>query len=161
MNGQQGLSVITKTVSSWTKGFIIVFGIYLVCYGHLTPGGGFAGGVMISLAFVLVTICCGRQESTKMLPVGVATELDSLGALMFLVIAMLGLSAGLGGHFFDNFIAKAHPGKPFALFSAGIIPLCNIAIAIKVATSLFLVFMILVAVRIVHSGPSSGAGDKT
>jgi multisubunit Na+/H+ antiporter MnhB subunit len=159
MSNQRGLSPITKTVSSWTKGFIIVFGIYLVCFGHLTPGGGFAGGVVIALAFVLVTLCCGKEESTRMLPMGVASELDSVGALMFLVIATLGLSAGLGGHFFDNFIAKANPGTQFSLFSAGIIPLCNVAIAIKVATSLFLVFIVLIGVRVVYSGPSSGPED--
>jgi multicomponent Na+:H+ antiporter subunit B len=154
--GSRGLSPITKTISGWTKGFIIVFGLYLVAYGHLTPGGGFAGGVMISLAFVLVTLSSGKQESLKMLPLGAASELDSVGALMFLVIALLGIAAGLGGHFFGNYIAKGHPGTPFALFSAGIIPLCNIAIAIKVATSLFLVFIMLIMVRIVHSG----SGDK-
>jgi len=143
-------------VSSWTKGLIIVFGIYLVAYGHLTPGGGFAGGVMISLAFVLVTLSSGKEESLKMLPLGVAREMDSGGALMFLVIALLGMSAGLGGQFFGNFIAKSHPGSPFALFSAGIIPLCNIAIAIKVAMSLFLVFILLIMVQVVHSG----SGDK-
>jgi len=151
-----GLSPITKTISGWTKGLIIVFGIYLVAYGHLTPGGGFAGGVMISLAFVLVTLSSGKDASLKMLPLGVARELDSVGALMFLVIALLGVSAGLGGSFFSNYIAKSHPGTPFALFSAGIIPLCNIAIAIKVATSLFVVFVMLIMVRIVHSG----SGDK-
>jgi multisubunit Na+/H+ antiporter MnhB subunit len=153
----RGLSPITKTISGWTKGFIIVFGLYLVAYGHLTPGGGFAGGVMISLAFVLVTLSSGKEESLKMLPLRVAGELDSVGALMFLVIALLGVSAGLGGNFFGNYIAKAHPGKPFALFSAGIIPLCNIAIAIKVATSLFLVFIMLIMVRVVHSG----SGDES
>lgn len=152
----RGLSPITKTISGWTKGFILVFGLYLVVYGHLTPGGGFAGGVTMSLAFVLVTLSSGKEESLKMLPLGVAGELDSIGALMFLVIALLGASAGLGGHFFGNFIAKAHPGTPFALFSAGIIPLCNVAIAIKVASSLFLVFVMLIMVRVVHSG----SGDK-
>jgi multicomponent Na+:H+ antiporter subunit B len=154
MTGREsrGLSPIIKTVAGWTKGFIIVFGLYLVAYGHLTPGGGFAGGVMISLAFVLVTLSSGKQESLKMLPLRAAGELDSVGALMFLVIALLGVSAGLGGHFFSNYIAKSYPGTPFALFSAGIIPLCNLAIAIKVATSLFLVFIMLIMVRILHSG---------
>jgi multisubunit Na+/H+ antiporter MnhB subunit len=149
--GHGGLSIVSKTVARWIKGFILVFGIYLLAYGHLTPGGGFAGGVMMSLAFVLVTLCCGKRESLRMMPLAVAGELDSVGALMFLVIAVLGISAGLGGSFFTNYIAKAHPGTPFSLLSAGIIPLCNLAIAIKVASSLFLVFMVLVMVRVVHS----------
>jgi multisubunit Na+/H+ antiporter MnhB subunit len=84
---------------------------------------------------------------------GVAAELDSVGALMFLVIALLGMFAGLGGSFFTNFIAKTYPGEPYSLLSAGIIPLANIAIALKVASSLFVIFMMLVLMRVVYTEP--------
>jgi multisubunit Na+/H+ antiporter MnhB subunit len=147
----KGMSSIVKTVSHWVKGFILLFGIYIVLYGHLTPGGGFGGGVIIAMAFVLVTLCCGKHEAMKRLPLGVAGEMDSVGALMFLVIALLGLSAGLGGAFFTNYIAKADPGTPFTLLSAGTILLSNIAIGLKVATSLFMVFMLLVLLRVIYS----------
>ena len=66
-----------------------------------------------------------------------ASTLESLGALWFLAIALMGLA---GGYFFLNLISK---GKPFTLPSAGIIPLCNIAICIKVGAGLFLIFMIV------------------
>jgi len=79
--------------------------------------------------------------------------LDSVGALMFLIIAMLGISAGLGGRFFTNYIAKWNPGTPFSLLSSGTIPLCNIAIALKVGASLFLVFILLVNMRVIHRKP--------
>ena len=39
-----GMSMIVKTVTRWLKGPIMLFGIYLVAYGHITPGGGFGGG---------------------------------------------------------------------------------------------------------------------
>jgi multisubunit Na+/H+ antiporter MnhB subunit len=146
----KGMSPIVKTVSHWVKGFIMVFGFYIVLYGHLTPGGGFGGGVILAMAFVLLTLCCGKHEALKRLPLGVAGELDSVGALMFLVIALLGLSAGLGGTFFTNYIAKADPGTPFRLLSGGTILLCNIAIALKVATSLFMIFTLLVLLRVIY-----------
>jgi multisubunit Na+/H+ antiporter MnhB subunit len=146
----KGMSPIVKTVSHWVKGFILVFGIYIVLFGHLTPGGGFAGGVIIAMAFVLLTLCCGKHEALKRLPLGVAGEMDSVGALMFLIIALLGLSAGLGGAFFTNYIAKANPGTPFKILSGGTILLSNIAIGIKVATSLFMVFTLLVLVRVFY-----------
>jgi multicomponent Na+:H+ antiporter subunit B len=146
----KGMSPIVKTVSNWVKGFILLFGIYIVLYGHLTPGGGFGGGVIIAMAFVLVTLCCGKHEALKRLPLGVAGEMDSVGALMFLVIALLGLSAGLGGTFFTNYIAKANPGEPFTLLSGGTILLSNIAIALKVGTSLFMIFTLLVLLRVIY-----------
>ena len=40
-----GMSVIVKTVTRLTVGLIFLYGIYIVLHGHLTPGGGFAGGV--------------------------------------------------------------------------------------------------------------------
>ena len=72
---------------------------------------------------------------------------------MFLVIALLGITAGLGGTFFTNYIAKANPGEPFTLLSSGTIPLCNIAIALKVASSLFIVFLLLTLLRVVRTEP--------
>ena len=152
-----GMSPIVKTVTGWVKGLILVFGIYIVLYGHLTPGGGFAGGVILAMAFVLITLAYGKDEALRKMPLAVATELDSVGALMFLVIALLGLTAGLGGTFFVNYIAKANPGRPFTLLSSGTIPLCNIAIALKVASSLFVVFIMLVALRVVHKEPGQKA----
>ena len=47
--GRHGMSLVVKTVTGWLKAFILLFGIYIVLYGHLTPGGGFAGGVVVAL----------------------------------------------------------------------------------------------------------------
>ncbi len=33
--------------------FIIVFGIYIILNGHLTPGGGFQGGAILSSVFIV------------------------------------------------------------------------------------------------------------
>jgi hypothetical protein len=102
------------------------------------------------MGLVLMTLCCGKYEALKRLRIGVASELDSVGALMFLVIAILGITSTLGGRFFTNYIAKSSPGEPYALFSAGTIILSNIAIALKVASSLFLVFILLVALKVIY-----------
>jgi multicomponent Na+:H+ antiporter subunit B len=148
-----GMTPIVKTITGWVKGFILVFGIYIVLYGHLTPGGGFGGGVIIAMTFVLLTLAFGKDEALQRFRLGIAAELDSVGALMFLVIAMLGISAGLGGRFFTNYIAKSNPGAPFSLLSSGTIPLCNIAIALKVAASLFVVFILLISMKVLHKEP--------
>ena len=41
-----GMTIIVKTISSWVKILIFLFGIYIILYGHISPGGGFAGGVI-------------------------------------------------------------------------------------------------------------------
>ena len=51
--------------------------------------------------------------------------------------------------FFLNLFSK---GDPFQLFSAGVIPLCNMAIGVKVGACLFGVFLALAAFRLRPKG---------
>ena len=133
----EGMTLIVKTVARVVVGCIVVFGIYITLTGHLTPGGGFPGGVMIALGYILVMLAFGKGLCTRKLSESVASSLDSVGALAFLAIALLGLT---GGYFFRNFLPK---GMPFGFISAGSIPLSNIAIGLKVAVSLFLAVLLL------------------
>jgi len=132
----QGMTIIVKTISSWVKLLIVLFGIYIILFGHLTPGGGFAGGVILASSYVLLMLAFGGEFVKKDLPLSLVSKLDCLGAFMFILIAMLGLV--FGGAFFVNFLVEKY-GQPLHLLSAGTIPFSNIAIGLKVGTSLFLV----------------------
>ena len=132
------MSLIVKTVTRLTVGLILLFGIYIVLHGHLSPGGGFAGGVIIALSFVHLMLAFGKDVALKKLSKNLASNLESIAALMFLSIALFGF---FGGAFFSNIINK---GVPFQLFSAGTIPLSNLAISLKVGVGLFAIFLALV-----------------
>lgn len=138
-DNQKGMTVIVKTITRLTVGLIFLYGIYIVLHGHISPGGGFAGGVIIALSFIHLMLAYGKEVALKKLSKNLAAILESTGAIMFLSIALLGF---IGGYFFLNFFPSK--GTPFKLFSAGIIPLCNIAIALKVGAGLFSIFVILV-----------------
>jgi len=138
----KGMTIIVQTISKLVMTFIIIFGIYIVAYGHLTPGGGFAGGTIIACAFVLMTIAFGGEAALKKMSQQAAGVLDSAGALAFLLIAWLGVF-GPGRTFFWNLFGD-HKGQPFNLFSAGSIPLNNVAIGLKVGACVFGVFIALV-----------------
>lgn len=133
-----GMTVIVKTVTRLTVGLILLYGLYIVSHGHLSPGGGFVGGIIIALSFVHLMLAFGREETLKSIPASVVEFLDGFGALSFVVIALAGL---LGGTFFLNLLPK---GEPFALISAGTIPLSNLAIFLKVGAGLFAVFLAIV-----------------
>ena len=137
----KGMSLIVKTITRLTVGLIFLYGIYIVSHGHISPGGGFAGGVIIALSFIHLMLAYGKEEAFKKLSKSAASGFESLGAILFLGIALLGFT---GGYFFLNFISK---GEPFKLFSAGIIPLCNIAICLKVGAGLFGIFVALVLLK--------------
>ncbi|NQT46052.1 MAG: hypothetical protein HQ593_01060 [Candidatus Omnitrophica bacterium] len=150
----KGMTLIVKTVTRWVKGFIFLFGLYIILFGHLTPGGGFAGGVILACSYILLTLAYSKEVAHRSLSRAVASELDSVGALIFLSIALLGIY--FGGGFFVNFIHRLSPGEPFRFLSAGIIPLCNVAIGIKVGSSLFMIFVILSAMRVIVRKSDNG-----
>ena len=137
----KGMTLIVKTITEFVVAFIVVFGAYIVLYGHLTPGGGFAGGVIIACAFILLLLAHGSDAAFAVLPEKVAHIFDSAGALAFLIIGWVGVT---GGFFFLNVFGR---GEAFRLLSSGMILPLNIAIAFKVGSSLFLVFAALAMFR--------------
>ena len=139
---EKGMSLIAKTITRLTVGLILLYGIYIVSHGHVSPGGGFAGGVIIALSFIHLMLAYGKDAALKKLSKSAASFFEGMGAILFLGIAVLGFA---GGYFFLNFL---HKGEPFKLFSAGIIPLCNIAICLKVGAGLFAIFVVLVSLKL-------------
>lgn len=135
------MTEIVKTVTSFIDAAILVFGINIILYGHLTPGGGFAGGLIIAFLFILLFLAFGKEGAFKKLPLSTAHTLDSLGMGVFIVIGLGGII--VGGSFLANFIQSYFPGGEFNLFSAGVILPLNIAIGLKVAVSVFAVFAVL------------------
>ncbi|MBU4590640.1 MAG: hypothetical protein KKG01_06930, partial [Candidatus Omnitrophica bacterium] len=113
----KGMTLIVKTITRLTVGLILLFGIYIVSHGHISPGGGFAGGVIVALSFIHIMLAFGKEVAFKTVSQKVASVFESLGALIFVTLAIAGIGSG---YFFLNFLAK---GEPFRLFSSGLIPL--------------------------------------
>jgi multicomponent Na+:H+ antiporter subunit B len=136
------MTLIVKTITRLTIGLILLFGIYIVSHGHLSPGGGFAGGLIIALSFIHMMLAFGREKALDKISADGIAFFESFGAFLFWALGMLGLAFG---YFLLNFPGK---GEPFRLFSSGIIPLYNVAIAFKVGAGLFTIFMALVFIKI-------------
>ncbi|MCD6117519.1 cation:proton antiporter [bacterium] len=121
-------SLILRTGCRFLFPLILLFGSYIIIHGHLTPGGGFQGGAVIASAFLLVYLGCPGKRINE---IGSKTA-ESLGGLTFVVLGLIGLTAG-GHYFLYNFLPK---GEFNTLFSAGLIPIIYIAIGIKVGSEL-------------------------
>ena len=142
----RGMSPIVQVIARLLSGMLFLFGTYVVLHGHLTPGGGFAGGVIIAAAFILNSLAFGSVEQTERNSYTLSSVVESMGGLLFAGLALFGVVAG--GYFFSN-AAAYWIGRPLELISGGIILPTNIAIGIKVGAGLFAMFLALGASRFV------------
>ena len=143
-----GMTDIVKNTTRIIAGFIAVFGVYIAVTGHLSPGGGFAGGVILAAGAVLIVLAFGRRDTGQLLTEAKCHVWDAAGAMGFLIIALLGF---LAGSFFLNFLNVISdenvPQHLHKLMSGGTIPLSNLAILVKVGAGLGGAFLALSAFR--------------
>jgi multicomponent Na+:H+ antiporter subunit B len=106
----------------------IALGSYVVVHGHLTPGGGFQGGMILAVG-PLAVFLAGRYLRMKVLAPRVLVEVtESLGAAGYGLVGVGGLI--FAGIFFKNFLPFGTPGH---LLSAGQMPLASIAVGLEVS----------------------------
>jgi multisubunit Na+/H+ antiporter MnhB subunit len=136
----RGMSIIVKKVCQLISGIIFLYGIYIILHGHLTPGGGFAGGIFLAGAFILLVLANGSHVMNLRHEEENASIIEGLAILIFVLLAAAGFFLG-AKVFFGNFLPKGHLGE---LISAGVIPLYNIMVGIEVGASMLTIFLALV-----------------
>ncbi|HEX6621206.1 MAG TPA: MnhB domain-containing protein, partial [Solirubrobacteraceae bacterium] len=86
-------SFAARATGAALVGPVLVLGAYVVAHGHLTPGGGFSGGVVVAGALLLAY---AGGQGLRLRRVGSTTLLEgteALGAAGFLALALAGLIA--------------------------------------------------------------------
>ena len=132
------LSFIAKQSIGLVIAFIFLVGFYTILHGHLTPGGGFQGGVVWASSMILTAIVYGIAFERNIISPSFKVVLESLGALSLISIPAIGLL--LGKPYFTNLAAGFPRGEFGEIFSAGFIPLLNIAVGIKIGAGLAMIF---------------------
>ena len=125
-------SEILQTGSQFLFPLLIMFGVYIFTHGHLTPGGGFQGGVIVASGFILLILSNVNYKINSL----VLTLIESLSGIAFVTLAILGFV--LAGGFLDNRFLPL--GEYGSLFSAGAIGLIYSFIGLKVGSELTGIF---------------------
>jgi len=136
----KGMTVIVKKTTQLIAGLVFLYGIYVIIHGHLTPGGGFAGGVILAGSFILLILANGSDFINLTKEEAGSTLYENLATLVVIFLAISGLLIG-ARVFFLNWLPKGTVGE---LVSAGILPLYNIFVGIEVASSILTIFLALV-----------------
>ena len=144
------MSRIVKTITNIAFPISMIYGLYVIAHGHLTPGGGFQGGAVVASACAMILVAYGSTWTMKKVKEKHLSSLESLGALGFIGLAFLGLvfSANV---FFKNFLIDQNTlplfneiGKGISnINTAGVIPLMNFAVGLKVIAGLFAIVLVM------------------
>lgn len=129
-------SVILREMLKVIIPFIQMFGVYVMFFGHLSPGGGFAGGTIAGASLILYSFICPKEKLNEILAV------TRLMRIMATALIFYGL---LKGYYFlgDNFHLPVLPlGKAGNIISAGAILPLNIAVGVIVSITVYLLFNI-------------------
>jgi len=144
------MSKIVKTITAIALPLILIYGLYVIAHGHLTPGGGFQGGAIVASGLAMIVVAFGSVWTMKKVKEKQLSILESLGALGFISLAFLGLlfSANV---FFDNFLIGQNSLPIFNeigqglsnINTAGVIPFMNFAVGLKVIAGLFAIVLVM------------------
>ncbi|QQO10996.1 MnhB domain-containing protein [Breznakiella homolactica] len=121
---------------------VLLFGWYVMFYGHQSPGGGFQGGVVLASGIVFIAL--GRREGgigrldARHSALGSASMawVEVAAFLLILVLCSAGLAAG--GSFLENPIVSGSGIPPVAYIIA-----FNLAIGLKVGSGIALVCLLM------------------
>lgn len=121
--------------------FFFIISLHLIFNGHLSPGGGFTGGVVVSAAIICIIFTYGFMYMERRVTMEDLTLVEDFGALALVLLGIVGIAAG--SNYFAGGQAGLYLGTPGNLISAGIIPLANMAVGAKVGAGLGIIFIAL------------------
>ncbi len=114
----------------------VLFGVYVVLHGPLTPGGGFQGGAVTGSAFALLYLGAGYRAFSRATPQTAIDFFEALGAGSYVAVGIAALAAG--GAFLKNVLPLGHAG---AFFSSGTIELINFFVGVEIWAGFLLMFV--------------------
>ena len=126
-----------QTASRLLFPIILLFGVYIMIYGHLSPGGGFQGGVIIASGVLLLLISHKAFE----IPHSLIVALETFAGVSYVLIGLIGLLV------LDTFLGNFLPhdiAQMGMLLSGGIIPIIYIIVGIKVGSEMSMIVQNLI-----------------
>lgn len=86
-------SLILRKASTYLLPLLLLFSVFILLRGHYQPGGGFVGGLIASIAFILHAFANGIEQTQKfmkyhpalLMPIGISLAL--IAGLMPLLVA--------------------------------------------------------------------------
>jgi multicomponent Na+:H+ antiporter subunit B len=120
-----------------------LFGFYVLCHGHYSPGGGFQAGVILGASFILFAMAFGLKSTKKRLSESLVGRCMVCGVLLYAGVGVACLL--LGGRFLDyGALGLVLPFSPEDLRSHGIL-VVECGVTLTVGSVIFSIYRNLVS----------------
>ena len=144
-------NVIAKCASDKILPLAVVYIFYIILHGHLSPGGGFQGGVLMVAVVALICLGHGYQTTIDTLSYHLMHTTEGYASIFYVALGFLGVA--MGAHFAQN-VLYTH-GAIGSLYSAGTIFWMNVTVGVKVITGVGSIALLLLGVL-----RDSGKGEE-
>jgi multicomponent Na+:H+ antiporter subunit B len=115
-------------------GPLIVLGVYVVTNGHLSPGGGFQGGVILASGLLLAYVAGQVVALKRVEPTALVEVAEATGALSYALVAIGGLVFAAAA--LENFLPFGTSGQ---LLSSGTIAVLSVGVGLEVTGAVSLI----------------------
>ncbi|MCL2617543.1 MAG: MnhB domain-containing protein [Defluviitaleaceae bacterium] len=125
-------SMLLQAIVGPITPFIMIYGIYILFNGHLSPGGGFSGGTILGTGLVLCSLAYGSEKVSKVFSERVLTVTFCASLAFYAGIKVWSFMVGATGG-----TTGIPLGTPGTILSGGLILPLNISIGLAVAVTIY------------------------
>ena len=120
----------------------LVYICYIILHGHLSPGGGFQGGVLVAAVVALIALAYGYEAASRAISFELVHDGEGLASVVYVALALMGCA--VGAQFCQN-ILYTH-GAIGEVYSSGTIFWMNVTVGVKVFTGISSVSLLMLSV---------------
>ena len=120
---------------------MLVYMLYIIFHGHLSPGGGFQGGVLMVAVVTVLYLGRGYETTVRSLSAGFLHGAEGFASVIYVALALMGVA--VGAQFCQN-ILYTH-GNIGDLYSSGTIFWMNVTVGAKVLTGVGSIALLMIS----------------
>lgn len=123
---------ILQVGAKYLSPMIMLYGVYVIINGHLSPGGGFSGGSIVGAGLILYAAAYGQENVQRFFTFRTFTIVSVICLLTYFVCKSYSFFTGANHVGYE--IPKGTPGN---ILSAGFILPLNICVGLVVACTMY------------------------
>ena len=121
--------------------FALIYVLYIILHGHLSPGGGFQGGVLMAGVVTLLYLGHGFETTVHALSYHTLHRGEGVASIVYVALALLGVA--VGAQFCQNILYRH--GNIGDLYSSGTIFWMNVTVGVKVITGIGSISLLMIS----------------